>query len=288
MCEWMREPMVAPNTVPPEMKYALFIDESGTAGYKDNKPYFTLAGCIMNRGAMLEAQCKLTNLKKKYWPNGQFAYKHEEEKARVVFHLRDIMQAAKLFREDKPLSRDNPFCQLGRHAFNSFLEEFMQTIQGLDFTVFSVTINKDKMRAKYCENAYEPYSTAAKYMLERVRKYLAGYNDDRTPNVVLILEKRGKREDSLTHKSLMGVLRNGTEYLDSDNFAWVAGAYFCGKHDENGKSYYGLELADFCAYPIKQHFFAPENPSEFFNIVHEKVFYYNTDKEQSYGLKLFP
>ena len=286
MLDWMEKSTVAPDIVPAEMKYALFIDESGVSGYNHDSQYFTLCSCIFEREAMIDARQKLSDLKLKYWPQGEFPYKDGNK--RVVLHLRDISQAERIFNKGSKLDKNNPFCMLGKSEFDSFYDEMLGVIHELDFTVISATIDKHAMRARYGIYAFDPYNVASTFILERVRKYLMGKGTALQPTVSVILEARGEKEDCITHRQIMKTYKYGSQYLKAEDFRWIHSVYFCKKHDGLGRSYYGLEIADLCAYPIKMHFVNPEQPSLLYELVHGKVYRHDTDGEQRYGLKLFP
>ena len=73
-------------------------------------------------------------------------------------------------------------------------------------------------------------------------------------------------------KTITDIVDEGTGYQSGRCFSWVKGAYFCPKRNQEGKSYYGLEIADFCAYPIKMFFVKNETASEEFTIITPKVY----------------
>lgn len=280
MDEWRNAPMEI-SQIPAGMKLALFIDESGKAKYKgttENDCYFTLGGCLFSTDAMKEAQDKLLALKKKYWADGNFAYK--KGLMRVTFHMCDISKALKHYR-----SRNNPFSSLNENL-QPFYNEYKQIIADIDFIVFSVTVDKQAMLRRYSV-PYDPYGFALMLLLERVHHCIAGRFPQSTDSVVVMLESIGAKEDSINLRMIKSIIDRGTPYQQKECFDWVKGVFFCPKHSSDGRSYYGLEIADFCAYPIKMYYVKNETTNDEFNIIRPKI-YCKGDNKASFGLKKVP
>lgn len=139
-------------------------------------------------------------------------------------------------------------------------------VRELDFFVFSVTVDKLAMKQQYC-HPYDPYAYALELLLERVRHCLVRFYPESSDSVVIVIESSGKKEDALHLKCITEIVDKGTTYQGKRCFSWVKGAFFCPKRNSCGKSYYGLEIADFCAYPIKMYFVKNEEGSEEFEII---------------------
>lgn len=280
MESWRSKPTVIDNS-PGGTKLALFIDESGNSMYKgtdEHNRYFTLCGCLFTLPELKTAQEKMLTLKRKYWSNGEFAYK--EGYQRVTFHMSEIAQAVKGFS-----NKNNPFSFI-KEKVNPFYLEYKQLIRELDFFVFSVTVDKLAMKQQYC-HPYDPYAYALELLLERVRHCLVRFYPESSDSVVIVIESSGKKEDALHLKCITEIVDKGTTYQGKRCFSWVKGAFFCPKRNSCGKSYYGLEIADFCAYPIKMYFVKNEEGSEEFEIIKPKV-YKSGANARSFGLKKVP
>ena len=263
------------------MKLALFIDESGKPTYKgttEKDRYFTLCGCLLTLESVKHAQDTMLELKRKYWPDGMFAYKSGSQ--RVTFHMLEISQALKGYN-----NRNNPFSYIGENI-TPFYEEYKLLLEGLDFFVFSVTVDKLAMQRKYIM-PFDPFEYALKLLLERVHHCIARFYPDSADSVLVMFESAGRREDDIHHHMLMKILNNGTEYQNGRDFSWVKGAFFCPKHCSDGRSYYGLEIADFCAYPIKMYFVRDATESTEFGIIKNKI-YCKGNKAEGFGLKKVP
>lgn len=280
MDDWRLSPTTI-DQIPAGMKLALFIDESGKAKYKgthEHDRYFTLCGCLFTLDALKAAQDKMVALKKEYWPDGQFTYKKGTQ--RVTFHMSEISQALKGYK-----NRNNPFCYLGDNL-TVFYEKYKKLVGELDFFVFSVTVDKLAMMRKY-HAPYDPNKYALKLLLERVHHCIARFYPSAADSVVIMVESEGEKEDGINLKTITEIVDKGTVYQSSRCFSWVKGAYFCPKRNQEGKSYYGLEIADFCAYPIKMFFVKNETASEEFTIITPKV-YCKGNKATGFGLKKVP
>ena len=180
---------------------------------------------------------------------------------------------------------NNPFCKL-KNDIEPFYEEYKSAVREMDFLVFSVTVDKLEMLAKYTI-AWDPYEYALKLLFERVRHCVKTLYDGAENSVVVMLEQEGPKEDAINHRCIMDILDKGTDYQKQACFKWIKGVYFCPKRSDDGRSYYGLEVADFCAYPIKMHFAKADKANEEFEIIEGKI-YKTRWNEAGYGLKKVP
>ena len=280
MEDWRNKP-TAIDKATTGTKLALFIDESGNPMYKgtsETNRYFTLCGCLFTISELKDAQDKMLALKSKYWVNGEFAYK--EGCQRVTFHMAEIAQARKGFK-----NKNNPFSYIEENIAPFYLE-YKQLVRELDFFVFSVTVDKLAMQRRYC-HPYDPYAYALELLLERVHHCVARFYPESSDSVAIIIESSGKKEDAIHLKCIAEIADNGTTYQGKRCFSWISGAFFCPKRNACGKSYYGLEIADFCAYPIKMYFVKNQESSEEFEIIKPKI-YKKGVNAQSFGLKKVP
>ena len=276
--QWRINPCAVIN-IPQTIDALLFIDESGKPTYKNmgDDIWFTLCGCLFENSSITIAKDTFMAIKNRYWINGCYFYKKGPQ--RVVFHMKEIAPAIKGLMS----IRNNPFCSLG-DRFPAFYYDLCETINQLDFTVFSVTVNKYEMQQKYNRFAYDPYEYAMKLMLERVNHYMAvryGHGG----HLSVFVECVGLREANISHANIMKVISDGTEFLEATRFKWLNSVYFCPKRPEPDKSYYGLEVADFCAYPIRI-FCSKQIKSSEFLLIEKKIFH--PSKASSYGLKKVP
>lgn len=263
--------------------YALFIDESGQSTYKNvtmERKWFTLCGCLVHKSDLLGMRNEIMRIKTQYWTNGEFAYKKGVK--RVVFHMKEIAEARKGI-----CLKNNPFCMphLSPAIFASFEREYNQLINDSPFIVFSVSVDKMEMLSRYGTNAYDPYTYALTLLFERVTDFINASNSH--AKVIVLFEQRRKREDVIAHKKLISILDHGTPYIAASNFSWICGAHFCEKNTPDGRSYYGLEVADFCAFPVKMYFAKNVQTNEFI-LIRPKIYCGGRNCANSFGLKKVP
>lgn len=122
-------------------------------------------------------------------------------------------------------------------------------------------------------------------LFERVTDYINA--NERDAKVIVAFEQRETKEDEFALKKLNSILNNGTRYISAHNFSWVERAHFCKKNTPDGRSYYGLEIADYCAFPIKMYFARNISTPEFLNI-QPKIYCSGRNCPESFGLKKVP
>lgn len=260
----------------------MFIDENGDPSLKNiikkikkgqeidvNEKIFTITGCVINKKDFLKVRKDIISLKNKYWQGGKFNYGNNKVK-RVCFHSSEIR------------GRKGPFSHkiIDYHNFITDLTNFMDD---LPITIFSSTIDKEK-HCKMYTKPFHPYNLCLDFILERFVKYYLGSKQ----KGIIILEARGKKEDKFVLDHIKRVIDNGTYWVNRLYFKKINGVYFnqkwSKKHDEQ-LSYFGLECADLCSYPIHKHikFATKDKP---FEILERKIHGYPNYK--GCGIKIFP
>lgn len=266
--------------------YTLFIDENGDSNLKhiikmrkasrevdlDNR-FFTVTGCAINKKDFSYIKKSIAELKLKYWNEGKFLYKDKdgEKLKRVCFHSKEI-------RDEK-----GPFCNsvIDCKSFKRNLTDF---IKNIPITLFSSSIDKYKHYLLHEDNPISPYSLSLVFILERFARFFLNANE----TGIIILESRGKKEDREILQYILNVICKGTYYVSQSYFNRIKGVYFNPKWCVNANeqsSYFGLEIADICSYPIHKYVKYGTKDSVF-EIVEEKL--YNYPFHNGYGLKIFP
>lgn len=267
---------------PKNLDCTIFIDENGHNNLKHcmnainngnsvdiGERYFTLTGCIILKEDLKNIKHDINLIKNKYWDNGTFKYK--DEIRRVCFHSRDI-------RKEKP-----PFYFREQSKQKSFYTDINNFIENTNMQIISANIDKYKLCFNYY-NPFCPYELGIIFILERYYYFLKENNFKGN----IILEGRGKNEDfALLQKFKDILLINGTRYINSEEFSnYITGVYFNSKWNENKLTYFGLEIADLCSYPIHKYFRNNKKPNINFNILKNKIRNYpNFDGS---GIKFFP
>jgi len=223
----------------------LYLDESGSSEMKrihqlisldqiistDDK-YFTLTSVAIQRSKHNEISDEILNLKKKHWGDGFYIHitKTKCEKRRICFHSYDIRKSR------------GPFRHSVLKDYDGFIVDLTEILGKLDVKIFSISINKEELykRQPTSRNVYE---MAVTLLIEQIGNYI----DDK--KITVVVESRGKNENSQLHKHFVGL-------VDSDKgkvmFDFIQGVHFNQKWNGSDKlkTYIGLELADLFCYPI--------------------------------------
>ncbi|NLC77909.1 MAG: DUF3800 domain-containing protein [Clostridia bacterium] len=161
-------------------------------------------------------------------------------------------------------------------------EEVILLFLRYPITIFSVSIDK----VKYCSHysaAKSPYNLCLTYILERfVYDYMR-----LEKTAILVLEARGKREDKEVLEHIKGLLdRDGASHSNSVLKQSIVGAYFNGKWGRSHnslKTYFGLEVAGLCSYPIHK-FVKTGKEDKAFECIKTKI--YGFPQYYGQGLKI--
>lgn len=234
--------------------YIVYVDESGdhSLGNIDKEyPFFVLAFCIFNKADYLQVIQQMTALKFKY-------FGHDK----VVFHESDIRR-----------KRDD-FNIFNRESQAKFMNDYWQVIDNAKFTVISCVIDKLKHKEKYA-TPDNPYALSMRVCIERFRYFLK--DNCINPDLLnyIIVEKRGKNEDSDLELAFRRICEDKKYNL---KLRMASKLTNCA----------GLQIADLIARPIGLNIMRPEQANRGFEIVAKKL---RTDKSgnyKNYGLKVLP
>lgn len=276
---WRNRPTPV-DEIPVDVDWIIAIDESGSSDLKylyklkergdcpkEGEKYFTVTACAIRRQDFEVTRDKVMQLKNRYWTNGFFQYNGIEK--RVCLHSKDIRERKSAF---SPAVID----------YNSFINDLSAMIEVLPVTLFSAHINKWKHINKY-KFADEPYDLCMDFVLERIARSI-GENE----SCYIVLESIGKREDKHLLEIIKRILKFGNGYQKSELFSKIKGVYFNPKWCKNSfdkKSYWELEIADLCAFPIHKYL-SYGTKDQAFEIINKKLYGY--PHIRGYGLKSFP
>ncbi len=239
-------------------RYIAFLDECGDHSLDKidhDFPVFLLALLVVERKHYAEEIIpRIGQLKLKYW-------NHEG----VNLHSRDIRKAYGAFS-----------FMLVPEKRNAFIQELTGIMCCMEYTLFISAIDKQKHKAKYGANAYNPYNMALKLNLERVMDLMALNGETELP---VIAEARGKSEDNMLEIEFLRLMSSGTEYI-SKLSRLACPLVFRNKRDNVA----GIQLADLCAHPCARHILKPEQPNQAYDIVEKHIYRHNSVK----GWKVFP
>lgn len=243
------------------MKYYLFIDESGDHGLKtidSSFPVFLLCGVLISEDEYVQINAIVNQVKLKYWNNSN-----------VILHSRDIRKCNNEFKILFDLK---------------VKEQFYNDINGIlttsNYKIISSAIDKISFIKKYGKLEDDVYEIALSFILERTIFCLDEIKDG--DNLEIVIEKRGKKEDTKLANHLNKLNQVGTFYVDSQRIKKYSIKYsFLDKRQNNN----GLQISDLLAYPIAKKIIFPEGVNVSYELIKDKFY---TKNGKQYGLKVFP
>lgn len=243
-----------------EMKYYLFIDESGDHGLQtidESFPVFVLCGIIFSSNDHNTFVERMYKLKTDFWNSKG-----------VIIHSRDIRRCEKEFQ-----------ILLNLEVKAKFYEQLNNIISESNYTVVSAVIRKSEFIKKYGKLS-NVYSISLSFLMERAIFFLD--SQQQPVELEIIVEKRGRREDQELSRHYNDVYNKGTFYVRPERIRQYNTKLRFKAKKENIN---GLQLADLVAYPIANHIKDPERVNLAYDILKDKFY---TAGGKLYGLKEFP
>ena len=234
--------------------YIVYVDESGdhSLGNIDKEyPFFVLAFCVFKKTDYLQVIQQITALKFKY-------FGHDK----VVLHESDIRR-----------KRDD-FNIFNKESQAEFMGDYWQIIENAKFTVISCVIDKLRYKEKYA-TPDNPYELSMRVCIGEFRDFLKDNGVDSSILNHIIVEKRGKNEDSDLELAFRRICEDKQYNIKLRMASKLTNCV-------------GLQIADLIARPIGLNIMRPEQANRGFEIVAKKL---RTDKSgnyKNYGLKVLP
>jgi len=244
----------------PYETYYLFLDESGDHGLSNINAYFPvflLCGVLFEADDYEKCRQEINYVKEKYWGDKE-----------VILHSSDIRRCRKEFQT-----------LLDVNIKSEFIEDINTIIQGNNYEVIADGIQKEEFIKKYgkLSNVYE---LCLSFILERTYFCL-----DRIPtnkHLYIVIEERGKKEDTKLRDYILKVIERGTHFVSSEKFKYLNIKIEFRKKRQNVN---GLQLADLIAYPVATYVMDKKRANPAFDILEPKFYRKGTAR---YGLKTFP
>ena len=276
---WRNRPTTI-DSVPKDISWVIAIDESGSPDLSsinraiidgrdlhEGEKQFTVTACAIRTENILDIQNIVMEIKHKYWTDALFNYGANQK--RICFHSKEIR------------GRKGPFSPSVIN-YNAFVGDISQMMSTIPVTLFSANINKYKHVQQYCYPD-DPYKLCMNFLLERIM-----FNMKPTETCCIVLESRGKKADRELLDTLKDLLDRGNNMNNAQKFSKIKGIYFNPKWSKScheQKSYWSLELADLCAFPIHKYL-AYQTQDESFNVLLPKICGFPNINGR--GLKVFP
>ena len=245
---WRNRPTTI-DEVPITIDWVIAIDESGSPDLKyiqkalsngkdinEGDKQFTVTACAIKTSTFTTAKDLVMQVKNKYWKDALYSYNGVQK--RVCFHSKEIRGRRGAF---NPEIID----------YSSFISDLSKMIENIPMRLYSANINKLKHMEKYAF-PMDPYDLCLDFVLERLM-----WNIKDGETCYIILESRGKKEDNFLLDKIKKLIDDGNNMNPASIFSKIKGVYFnpkwCHSADDK-KSYWELEIADLCAFPIHKYF----------------------------------
>ena len=245
-------------------KYYLFIDECGDHNlvkYDPAFPVFTLCGILVSRDNLYSLNNDFKKLKLEIFGNTD-----------IVIHSVDIRK----WRDAFIVLKDEAL----RMKFFNGIERILS--QNDAYIIVSCTILKEQLN-KFCVRGEEEdvYGVSLSYLIER-SIFCVDNLTYSNPDITIIVERRGKKEDAKLLNYYNGLRNRGTKWITPERLRSRIGRFeFKYKRD----NIIGLQIADLIAYPVTQHILHPERPNRSFDAVKHNIF---SDNGVLLGQKIIP
>ncbi len=246
-------------------KYYLFIDECGDhnlAKYDPGFPVFTLCGILVSR-------LNLNALNKAF-----------EDLKEDIFGTKDVVIHSVDIRKWR-----GPFSILADEALRVRFFEGIEKIlsQHEAYVIVSCTILKEQLN-KFCVRGEEDdvYGLSLSYLIERSIFCVDNNDNEGAPEISVVVERRGKKEDNKLLDYYNGLRNRGTKWVEADRLrSRVRDFGFKNKKD----NIIGLQIADLIAYPVTIHLLHPERNNPSYEAVKHNIF---QDNGVLLGQKVIP
>ena len=245
-------------------KYYLFIDECGDHNlvkYDPAFPVFTLCGILVSRDNLYSLNNDFKKLKLEIFGNTD-----------IVIHSVDIRK----WRDAFIVLKDEAL----RMNFFNGIERILS--QNDAYIIVSCTILKEQLN-KFCVRGEEEdvYGLSLSYLIER-SIFCVDNLTYSNPDITIIVERRGKKEDAKLLNYYNGLRNRGTKWITPERLRSRIGRFeFKYKRD----NIIGLQIADLIAYPVTQHILRPERPNRSYDAVKHNIF---SDNGVLLGQKIIP
>lgn len=246
-------------------KYYLFIDECGDHNldkYDPGFPVFTLCGILVSRQNLNALSKAFEDLKKDIFGSVD-----------VIIHSVDIRKWRGVFSvlSDETL----------RVRFFEGIERILK--QHDAYVIVSCTILKEQL-SKFCVRGEEDdvYGLSLSYLIERSIFCVDNASIDEMPEISIVVERRGKKEDNKLLNYYNGLRNRGTKWVSAERLKTRIGDFgFKNKKD----NIIGLQIADLVAYPVTIHLLYPERENHSYEAVKHNIF---QDNGVLLGQKVIP
>lgn len=240
--------------ITPKDEYILFADETKKT---PGNPFFCFSGFIIKRSEYEEILVpKINELKIKHFGT-----------CGIIFHYTDMKSNKGKFKDFKESS-----------IRNKFWTEFVSIVKSVNITTIGVYFDQNKMKELYGSGATTNYDIAFRHMLENYMHFLIERNGVGS----ICIESRTFKENMFLERNHFDYIENGSIYYGSKTTkTHMSSIGFIVK----GDNCVGLQVADIIPARLMRIVNKQSDNYLLNRTFHEKMYYYNTDKENVLGLK---
>ncbi|MDE6360507.1 MAG: DUF3800 domain-containing protein [Muribaculaceae bacterium] len=248
-----------------KQKYYLFIDECGDhnlARFDPGFPVFTLCGILVSRQNLKALNKAFEDLKMEIFGTRE-----------VIIHSVDIRKWR------------GPFSVLADEVLRVKFFEGIERILSRNgaYVIVSCTILKEQL-SKFCVRGEEDdvYGLSLSYLIERSIFCVDNNMHGELPEISIVVERRGKKEDTKLLNYYNGLRNRGTKWVTPERLrARINDFGFKNKKD----NVVGLQIADLIAYPVTIHLLHPKRYNPSYEAVRHNIF---QDNGVLLGQKVIP
>ena len=168
-----------------------------------------------------------------------------------------------------------------RERFFSGIERILSRTEA--YVIVSCTILKEQL-SKFCVRGEENdvYGLSLSYLIERSIFCVDNLKNDDVPEISVVVERRGKKEDNQLLNYYNGLRNWGTKWVTAERLRARIGDFgFKNKKD----NIIGLQIADLIAYPVTIHLLHPDRYNPSYEAVRQNIF---QDNGVLLGQKVIP
>lgn len=246
-------------------KYYLYIDECGDhnlAKYDVGFPAFTLCGILISRNNLKSLIQAFEDLKMDIFGSKD-----------IIIHSVDIRR----WRGPFSILADDVL----RTKFFSGIENILSRNDA--YVIVSCTILKEQL-SKFCVRGEEEdvYGLSLSYLIERSIFFIDNIENNKNPEISIVVERRGKKEDNKLLNYYNGLRNRGTKWVTAERLrSRISDFGFKNKND----NIIGLQIADLIAYPVTIHLLHPKRENPSYEAVKNNIF---QDNGVLLGQKVIP
>lgn len=243
------------------MPLVVYMDEAGTPHLDTIDPQYPVFGVVL---FICDAEKYVSKVVPAIY---RFKINHLGHEA-TILHSYDIRKSKNDFKFLADPTK--------RTAFMTDISHLMST---LDYSLIAAIIHKERHKARYGNNAVDPYDLAFTFTLERLLPLLerAGQND-----VTIMAEARGKKENAQIERSFLHFVNEGNDYIPASRLRKIQ---FRMRFYRKECNMIGMQIADLAAFPIARYALDPTAPNNPFDLLRPKIY---KGPGLVKGLKVFP